>query len=79
MLGFSKLDDAYKKELIRDTIQKETYKPYYKAVARKDGQFDLYPYKDGYRDGEPTIVDYSTVKSLRKDNTCVSVEGAWVG
>jgi len=72
MLGFSKLDDAYKKELIRDTIHKKTCEPYYKAVA-------LYPYKDGYRDGEPTVVSYSTVKSLRKDNTCVSVEDAWVG
>jgi hypothetical protein len=75
MLGFSSLEDAYKQP------ERKVGKPfssYYKAVARPDGQFDLYNFNGCVKTGEPKVVSYSTVKSLRKDNGC-TVEGAWVG
>jgi hypothetical protein len=78
MLSFSKLDKAYKIEnVIGEKVLEKESSPYYKAIARKDGKFDLYTYKDGKLNDKSITVEYSTVKSLRKDNS-VSVQGAWL-
>lgn len=77
-LNFSKIDSAYNNTILNKIEQKKGVVTYYKAVARKDGRFDLYSYIDGVICNVPNIVSYQTVKSLNKDNM-VTIEGAWLG